>query len=335
MKLVRVLALLTVFVMAIGASAQARQAMGIHAKNVDGFIFLADHSGSMLMSHTGTNVQKIEMAKQAMVRLNAKVPFLAYQAGLSLFSPNSTPVAVAPWKKADFTKAIYAVKNDGQIFGRTTPMAVGFDAAAAEIAKLPAKAAVVLFSDGEENLGGDPVAAAKAWYAAKPGLTVHVVSVADSAAGMANLKAIAALKNGAIFADAREILDTEEAALEFARTAFYSETIPSDEVVSMQNVYFATGSFKLDKRAHATLDELANILVTRPELKLLIEGYADVTGNFDRNITLSQNRSKAVKEYLAGKGCKAEQLILKGRGETDTRSELRNNRRVEIMIITQ
>ena len=335
MKLFKAALLVLLCVLLSGLPAQARQAMGVHAKVVDGILFLTDNSGSMMMTHKATGTQKIEMAKQAMARINAKIPGLAYQGGMMLVAPNKTVIQPAAWNRAEWAKTINAISNSAAIYGRLTPLEKSLGGVSPTLNQLPPRTAVVLFSDGYENLGGDPVAAVQSWYATNPGAVLHIVSVADSAAGLKDLKALASLNKASVLVDARDIINTEEAALDFARTVFYNETIPNQEVVSLHEVLFQVGKFVIQPKYAKQLDQLAAVMVTRPELKIFIEGYADPSGNVVANQKLSENRANAVKNYLMSKGVKDSHLIVKGRGETDRYPSYLLDRRVEIMIITQ
>lgn len=335
MKRVHAIMLALMCLMLVAVPAQARQAVGIHAKVVDGFLFLPDHSGSMFMKHKATGVEKIEMAKQVMARLNSKMPALAYQSALCAVTPNKAVVAPGAWNRGAWAKAINALQNNGAIYGRLTPMAEGLDMLKGVLGQLPASTAMVLISDGVDNIGGDPVGALRALYAAYPGVTMHIVSVADNAKGMATLKALAAVKPGSLCVDARDIINTEESALDFVRTAFYNETLPNQEVQSLREVFFKVGKYNITKAYAARLDALANVLKTRPELKIFLEGFADVTGKSAANVRLSENRANAVKNYLTSKGCNGANIIIKGRGQTNEYPTYLLNRRVEIMIIWQ
>ena len=335
MRKVHAILLALACLMLVSMPAQARQAVGIHAKVVDGFLFLPDQSGSMYMKHKATGVEKIEMAKQVMVRLNAKMPGLVYQGAICAVTPNAAVIAPGAWNRADWAKKINAIRNNGAIFGRLTPMAKGLNGLSNVLSQLPPSSALVLISDGVENLGGDPAEALRALYAAHPGMTMHFVSVADNAKGLATLQRLAAVKNGSLLVDARDLINTEEAALDFVRTAFYNETIPNQDVQSLREVFFQVGKYNITKPYAVRLDALANVLKTRPELKIFLEGFADVTGRTPANLKLSENRANAVKNYLVGKGCNGNNIIIKGRGETNEYPTYLLNRRVEIMIIWQ
>ncbi len=333
MKQVRIALVALAAMLVLSAPAHALQAVGIHEKITDGILYLVDQSGSMYMTHKATGVEKIEMAKQALVRINAKTPLLGYQGAICALSPNAVVAPAGAWDRAAWTGALNGIANGGGIYGRLTPLGMSLDGAASMLGQLPGNTAVVLVSDGNENLGKMAAQGVQSLYAAYPSTTMHFVSVADSAAGMAVMKQMASLKSGSLLVDARDIINTEEAAVDFVTNAFYHPTLPDDDVQSLRSVYFQVGKYNITKEAAARLDRIASVLKTRPELKIFIEGFADVTGNTQSNQVLSENRAKAVKQYLADQGCNAAVIADKGRGETHEYPSYRTNRRVDIMVI--
>ena len=73
-------------------------------------------------------------------------------------------------------------------------------------------------------------------------------------------------------------------------------------------------------------------------LEIEIHGHTDNQGEEDYNQTLSENRAKAVYNYLIGKGIAKERLSYKGFGESkpiatnDTKEGRQLNRRTEYVI---
>jgi OOP family OmpA-OmpF porin len=100
-------------------------------------------------------------------------------------------------------------------------------------------------------------------------------------------------------------------------------------------VMFNSGSQKLTKSSYPSLDRLADILQTHPELHLTIDGYADNSGLADHNLVLSKKRSDEVKAYLIRKGIKANRISSIGHGQdkpvadNETNEGKAINRRVE------
>jgi outer membrane protein OmpA-like peptidoglycan-associated protein len=75
-----------------------------------------------------------------------------------------------------------------------------------------------------------------------------------------------------------------------------------------------------------------------PSYLLGIEGHTDNTGDKTKNLTLSQKRADAVKNYLVKKGIDASRLTAKGFGDTvpvadnKTADGRAKNRRVEFKV---
>ena len=105
------------------------------------------------------------------------------------------------------------------------------------------------------------------------------------------------------------------------------------------NVQFASGTSTLTKNAKTELNKLVPIMNTQyPDVKVSIEGHTDNTGKPEANQKLSENRSAAVKTYLAGKGINADRLSTKGYGadqpieDNKTAAGKAKNRRVEFKL---
>lgn len=64
--------------------------------------------------------------------------------------------------------------------------------------------------------------------------------------------------------------------------------------VSIYGIYFDTGKAVLKTESQPTLDEIAQLLKQKPELKLYIVGHTDNTGTFATNMQLSNDRAAAV-----------------------------------------
>ncbi|MBC7695431.1 MAG: OmpA family protein [Burkholderiales bacterium] len=101
-------------------------------------------------------------------------------------------------------------------------------------------------------------------------------------------------------------------------------------------IYFETGSAKLKLISNSSLDDLSDILKRNEVVNLTIEGHTDNVGDDAYNMTLSQQRTESVKEYLIAKGISAARLTAIGYGETkpvadNTKAAGKaKNRRVEL-----
>lgn len=108
--------------------------------------------------------------------------------------------------------------------------------------------------------------------------------------------------------------------------------------IVLRNIFFEQGAFKLLSQFFEALDSLFFLLKTHPELTITINGYTDNIGTEKNNITLSLNRSKAIFDYLIGKGIDPGRLDYAGYGDknpissNNTESGREKNRRVEFIL---
>ena len=115
--------------------------------------------------------------------------------------------------------------------------------------------------------------------------------------------------------------------------------IEPDKPLVLKNIFFDTGKYDLLPASFPELQKLVNYLKENPDKKIEISGHTDNTGNFDFNMTLSEQRAKAAVNYLIKKGIDKDNLKYKGYGSTKpvdtnkTPQGRQNNRRVEVKII--
>ncbi len=112
---------------------------------------------------------------------------------------------------------------------------------------------------------------------------------------------------------------------------------PSKPVV-LRNVFFETGSAALLPASTNELNRLVDMLQETPTLRIAVSGHTDNVGDDASNQTLSENRAKAVYDYLVQKGVSSERLRFNGAGETkpidtnDTAEGRARNRRTEFVV---
>lgn len=107
---------------------------------------------------------------------------------------------------------------------------------------------------------------------------------------------------------------------------------------TINDILFATNSYELNERSKFIIKQFANFLKSNPSMKVSIHGHTDDIGDDDKNMTLSVNRAKAVKDYLVSLGINAARLKHSGFGETKPKMPNTNdanralNRRTEFVI---
>jgi outer membrane protein OmpA-like peptidoglycan-associated protein len=104
-------------------------------------------------------------------------------------------------------------------------------------------------------------------------------------------------------------------------------------VPGSMNVYFAKGSTKLDAGSVLALNEIVDILARTPQLKLIVTGFADRSGDAAKNLLISQQRATSVKSFLVNSGLDADRFITKYFGDRDSEKEGLTDRKVVIEFV--
>jgi len=111
--------------------------------------------------------------------------------------------------------------------------------------------------------------------------------------------------------------------------------------IELRNLFFETDSYELKEESEDELNSLYELLNKYPGISIQINGYTDNTGSEKRNLYLSENRAKAVVDYLKEKGIREERLKYKGYGSdnpiatNETEEGRAKNRRVEFVVIKE
>ena len=111
-------------------------------------------------------------------------------------------------------------------------------------------------------------------------------------------------------------------------------------LVNLPNgVTFATNSYSLEPQFLRTLDGIAQSMVQFPDSLIDVYGFTDSTGSVGYNQRLSEQRARAVADYLIGHGVSSSRVRSQGFGvgnpvaANDTEEGRSRNRRVEIKIV--
>ena len=126
----------------------------------------------------------------------------------------------------------------------------------------------------------------------------------------------------------------------------YEKDIPLTPIetgasIVLKNIFFDINKFEIKIESKAELERLVQLLNDNPSLYIEISGHTDNVGKPADNLVLSDNRAKAVVNYLVSKGITRQQLSFKGYGESEpvadnTTEEGRAlNRRTEMRVISQ
>ena len=119
----------------------------------------------------------------------------------------------------------------------------------------------------------------------------------------------------------------------------YLVPIEIGEVVRLNNIFFDLAKATLRPESFPELDRVVKYMLDNPTMEIAMAGHTDNIGSDDANLTLSADRSKAVKDYIVSKGITENRITSNGFGESkpiasnETDDGRQLNRRVEFTIL--
>ena len=280
-------------------------------KTADNFIVLFDASGSMQDIYKDTGMKKIDLANEIFKGRAGRVPELDWNAGLYLYTPWKNFYGVQPFNKAQFGQAIdemKAYKPSLNYRNQPTPLGTAIKNLDPILANMSGKTVVFVFSDGQFTLSQPkiwPVPAAKE-LASKYNVCFDVISSAQTPKSEKLVNDIASVNACSRVISFDAMLNRPE----YMTSAIYAvvdkailETQLVSKVVGVQldNILFDFASADIRPEYHDKLDAVAKFLAENPQTHLLIEGFADSTGDPTYNMLLSRRRAESVRNHLMQK----------------------------------
>ena len=119
----------------------------------------------------------------------------------------------------------------------------------------------------------------------------------------------------------------------------YMAPVKKGVPIRLNNIFFDFGKASLKEESHGELNRLAKLLNENSSLNIEIGGHTDNVGSDEDNLSLSQQRTESVVNYLIEQGIAKSRLVAKGYGENvpiadnDTDEGKALNRRVEFKIL--
>jgi outer membrane protein OmpA-like peptidoglycan-associated protein len=124
----------------------------------------------------------------------------------------------------------------------------------------------------------------------------------------------------------------------------YHRDVPLSPIITgqksvLRNVFFEYNSFRLRDKSRVELNKLVEFLSLNSGVIMEIGGHTDNIGDKAYNITLSENRAKAVYKYLIEHQIDKKRLSFKGYGmsqpvdDNSTPEGRARNRRTEMKVI--
>jgi len=342
---------------------------GKYQPRVNNALFILDSSMTMAMEGSGTNFQN---AKGVIAGINRSLPpDLGFNTGLRHFGLHSKQLAaeteliygLARYSRSGLQQGLDAVKEAGG----NSPLAAALMAAGQDLSGAGGKNAIVVVSDGLQ-MSDAPVAARKLVDAVGGNLCIHTIAVGGFPQGEKALQQVAAASSCGSSQTAASLADSGAMAA-FVEKAFLQRkaapvdgdddgdgvpnsrdkcpNTPRGEFVDEDgcslkltlHINFDFDKAEIQPEFKADLDRAATFIREHSQVPfILIAGHTDHTGSADYNQKLSEDRARAVRDYLvANYGIDGKRLLFRGYGKSrpvadnKTREGRYQNRRVEII----
>ncbi|MBC8112116.1 MAG: OmpA family protein [Verrucomicrobia bacterium] len=124
-----------------------------------------------------------------------------------------------------------------------------------------------------------------------------------------------------------------------SETSFDFSTVETGKNIRLDKILFKISDYELLPESYTELDKLATFMQQNTGVEILLEGHTDYIGNAEDNLKLSENRVRAVKNYLISKDIAESRIQIKWYGGTkplatgETEAIRKMNRRVEFRIL--
>ena len=347
----------------------AKLKSGVYKPKVNNFAVILDASPSTRDMQTDTT--SFESSKAFLYRMNRTIPQMNLNSSLRSFGHwqdgGETTLHYGPtrWQAESFQSALDGVPQGG---GRS-PVDQAFDLTSNDMSSMSGRTAVILVGDGQYR-GFDGAGAAEQ-LKKRYGSNACIYTVLTGRAepdDVATMKAIADAGECGFYQNAAN-LESSQAVASWVESVFLTKSpkkaapppapmdsdgdgvydnadqcpdTPKGATVDkrgcwvLAGVTFDTSKWEIKSSYYPRLNNVVSILQNNPGLRLEIEGHTDNRGSAEYNQRLSENRAKAVMDYLIARGIASNRLSAKGYGfarpaaTNDTAAGRAQNRRVEL-----
>ena len=139
-----------------------------------------------------------------------------------------------------------------------------------------------------------------------------------------------------------EYIDAEDSTyISPSRLNIELKQISAGSSFKIDNIYFATNSYEINQISEQVINEFINYLRVNKSIVIEINGYTDNVGSSSDNQVLSENRAKAVYQYIVSNGIQKNRISYNGFGEefpvdsNDKEEGRSKNRRTEFKVISK
>jgi len=341
---------------------------GLLVQKTNSFFVLNDSSSSMSKTYLGASEYsgtKLDVEKNLLNKFNKSIPAIPLSSGLRSFgfgpcvdwSTSQLHQAIQPYSAPGFESAILSM----QCSSGGTPLAEALSATNADLAPAPGNIALIVFSDGMDEISPIPAAEAlKAQYGDR--LCIHTVWVGNDSdvGGQAVLQEISQASGCGVTTDAASIANASGMSA-FVKQVFFNAGKPGpkdddqdgvlndkdkcpdtpkgaivdkDGCWAFHGVLFDFDSDVVKSKYDPLIDNAVKVMKLNPTLTVEIEGHTDSVGSEAYNQGLSERRALSVKKEIVNQGIDGNRMTTVGFGESqpvesnDTDEGRAYNRRV-------
>jgi len=322
-----------------------------YEQKTDNFLVLLDASGSMGEKYKGQT--KFKTAEQIVSRMNQTIPgAMNLNAAVITFGAGFSSDVTGTYGPGAYSKEGLESSLGMANYGGYTPIGNAFSSGGVDKASMSGTTAVVLVSDGKQNVGMDASKAAqevKNQYG--DNVCFYTVLVGDDPGGKELMDEIARIGQCG-FSTTADTVYSSEGMADFVGAAFCGGEPPApapvvavigdsdgdgilDNLDKCPNtpkgasvnsygcwayqgdILFDFDKYDLKPGAYPILDEAIVVYENNPGIKVEVQGYTDSIGSEEYNLGLSERRAKTVEAYLEGKGIDPNAISAKGYGEAN------------------
>lgn len=136
-----------------------------------------------------------------------------------------------------------------------------------------------------------------------------------------------------------ENLDLRDKELPYEYKNIVLTPLEKEATLELKNIFFDTDKATLKAESTIELEQVKQLLLNNPTLKIELSGHTDSQGTKEYNQQLSEARAKSVYDWLVNEGIPSDRLSARGYGKTQPVSENETsegrakNRRTEMKVL--
>jgi OOP family OmpA-OmpF porin len=271
-------------------------------KTADNGLILFDASSSMKSEYRKSGRPMYDVAVEELKKAATNFPEIGHNIGLYTYNKWREIYPVQTFNRAKFMAALDALpeKPSGP-----TLLLQGLVKLEPVLQKVSGRTVVFIYTDGSVSaVPGIKSARAKAKELAdKYNACFYLISTASSAANRQLLKDVAGINQCSRVIPIELFLARPEyntGALFVVKSTSKVVTLSDRKVVGVKvdNIHFDFDNNTIQEVFYKQLDEVAAFMQKNPSTYIVIEGYADNTGDPEYNMYLSRQRAESVGAYL-------------------------------------